>query len=94
MAPLAIFTEVLKELLILMVTFADVNKQFQSSDIAEELRKYEKLRQHDLSRHQREVSRSIVHQNTKQRSTVLPRTRRVLLMQNGKYATCDHFDPR
>jgi hypothetical protein len=94
MAPIAIFTGMIKELLILMVTFADVNKQFQSSDIAEELRKYEKLRQHDLPRHQRKISRSLVHQDTEQRPTILPRTRRVLLMQDGKYATCDHFDPR
>ena len=71
------------EFLLLLVTLTDIHKLFQTNDIKEEVLKYEKLRRDAISRHQRKISGDIVHKNTKQRSTILPRTGGVLLKQNG-----------
>lgn len=83
MAGFIFVTRLVNEALILLVGLADIGSLFNIDNLKEEVLQYEKLRLDAISRHKRKISGNSVHKNTEQRSAILPRTRRVLPMQNG-----------
>jgi hypothetical protein len=94
MIPLNTLSILAKDLLVTMVTISDIRNSMNSSSIAEDIRAYEELRRHAIPRYERETCRCNLRKDPEQRSTILPSTRRLLLMQNGKYAKSNDPDIR
>jgi hypothetical protein len=83
MSPVTSVTKLVVDLALFLTAVLDISKMFNHDSVKEEVLEYEKLRRNAISRYQRKVSRDSLHKNTEQRSTVLPRTRRILPLQDG-----------
>lgn len=90
MPSLTVLTKVAGDLLLFLVTVADIGSLFNTDNLREEVLKHEKLRRDAVSRYIRKTGRNPMHKDTEQRPTVLPRTRRILPVQNGEYAEGEH----
>lgn len=92
MVPLTALAKAAGDLLLVLVTLADIGKLFKPEKSHEEILSYEKIRRDAISRYVRETGGHPVHKNTEQRSAVLSGTRRVLYVKNCKHAASENND--
>lgn len=71
-----------------------MNRQPSSAleSVRESVREYEKHRRNAASQQERTISRHLMHEDSEQRSTVLPNTRRILFVQTRIHAKSDNTD--
>ncbi len=84
---LAVALETLNKAVVLLTAIAN---SFNLDEKIEEVEKHEEFRRHAISRYIRKTSRCVVHKNSEPRSTILPRTRSVLSVQDGIYDASEH----
>ncbi len=92
MVPLTALAKFAADALLFLSALGDIGKLFNQDHIREEVKINEELRRNAISSYIRKTSRNIVLEDPKQRPTVLPRTRRILLIKNGVDAKSKHTD--
>lgn len=82
-------------LLSILDTCNKAGKLMESNkDLAEIISRYEKLCSNSTPQQERAISRHIVYEDSEQRSTVFPNTRRILFVQTRINAKSYYIDPR